>query len=84
MLLEMASVEGEALSEASPGTGEPQLRRHNLNQNYRHREGTPQGFWDMHQGKASSGPLLVSETSLRSPTLGTVELGNSRSVSSQQ
>lgn len=32
MLLEMASVEDEALSEASPGTGDPRLGRHGLRQ----------------------------------------------------
>lgn len=38
MLLEMASAEGEALSEASPSTGEPRLGRHSFSQNCRRRE----------------------------------------------
>lgn len=38
MLLEMASVEDEALSEASPGSGDPWLGRRRLRQNDRERE----------------------------------------------
>ena len=56
MLLEMASVEDEALSEASPGTGDPWLGRRGLRQH--DREGNVQGFWNIYMGTTSSGPLV--------------------------
>lgn len=75
VLLEMASVEDEALSEASPGTGDPWGGRCGLRQHDREREcgGLLQYLYGDHILRTTS---LLQWLLLGHPPVGTGELGN--------